>query len=393
MLEDFLRKNLNEILAMTEKKSVDLAGAGPSSALLVKGLPIFYDQLMIVLKRQQAVTPDSEMDKDGMAKAAHASNEEGLAEASGRPEDALLAKEAGLHGIELWRLGYTLSHVVHAYGAMCQSITELADQKKFPISVNEFRDLNRCLDVAIAGAVTAFQLQSNSRKKSLEAEHLGSLAHEMRNALSSAKIALQLIKRGTVGLEGNTGKVLENSLNRLDALIERSLTEVRLREDPKIEPEPVHLLQIVDQIILTAGVEAGRRKQTFHVQIPSDLVLVADQHLLYSALSNVIQNALKFTHTGGEIKIRGNPVGENIVIEVEDECGGLNDAKADLFKPFVQKNDDRGGMGLGLTITKQAVTLNKGTIEVRDLPGKGCIFALTLPRKADMAELAAKPTS
>jgi signal transduction histidine kinase len=390
MLEDFLRENSKEILAMTQSKSIDLAGAGPSSVLLVKGLPIFYDQLMIVLKRQQAVTPESDMDKDGMAKAAHASNEQGLAEASGRPEDATLAKEAGLHGIELWRLGYTLSHVVHAYGAMCQSITELAGQKKFPITVNEFRDLNRCLDVAIAGAVTSFQLQSNSRINSLEAEHLGSLAHEMRNALSSAKISLQLIKRGTVGLEGNTGKVLENSLNRLDALIERSLTEVRLREDPNIRAETVHLLQIVDQIILTAGIEAGRRKQTFHLQIPSELVLEADQHLLYSALSNVIQNALKYTHTGGVIKIRGRVAGENVVVEVEDECGGLKDVNADLFKPFVQKNEDRGGMGLGLTITRQAVTLNKGTIEVRDLPGKGCIFTITLPQKANPA---AKPAN
>jgi hypothetical protein len=102
---------------------------------------------------------DSEVDNDGMVKAAYAANEPAIAIASGRPYEAEVALSAGVYGIELQRMGYTLSHVVHGYGAICQAITELALEKEVPITTGEFRHLNQCLDTAIAGAVTSFQAQ------------------------------------------------------------------------------------------------------------------------------------------------------------------------------------------------------------------------------------------
>ena len=303
-----------------------------------------------------------------------------MAAASGRPNEVKLAKSAGVHGTELFRLGYTLSHVVHAYGAMCQSITELAIIKDASITPNEFRDLNQCLDVAIAGAVTAFESQRDTKVLSEEVEHLGVLAHELRNALGGALISFQMIKRGTVTPGGSTGMVLEKALKRMDALIDRSLTEVRLRTDPNIQMESSHLLQVVDQIVLTAETEAQSRHQTLEVRIDPSLVIEVDQQLFHSAISNFIQNALKFTHTGGKIQVRAHVVGENVVIEVEDECGGLS-TDADLFKPFAQQNENKKGLGLGLTIAQRAILLNQGTIEVENLPGKGCIFKVTLPKQ------------
>lgn len=126
MLHEFLLKNEQEILDMAEKKTLALAGVRPSSEQLKKGLPIFYKQLLNVLLINRGHAPNSEVNQVGMAKAAAESDEPAMAMAAGRPDDAAVAKSAGLHGIELLRLGYTLSHVVHAYGAMCQSITELA---------------------------------------------------------------------------------------------------------------------------------------------------------------------------------------------------------------------------------------------------------------------------
>ena len=103
--------------------------------------------------------------------------------------------------------------------------------------------------------------------------------------------------------------------------------------------------------------------------------------MVYSAVSNLIQNALKYTREGGKIQVRGTLVGEDIVIEVEDECGGLSDRASELFKPFEQQHKDRKGLGLGLTIAQRAINLNHGTIGVRNLPGKGCVFKITLPKK------------
>ena len=174
---------------------------------------------------------------------------------------------------------------------------------------------------------------------------------------------------------------MNRGLKRIDDLIERSLTEVRLRIDSRVYPVRVDLLQMVDQILVTAELEAQAKNQILEVQIEPNLTAIADQHLLYSAVSNLIQNALKFTHVGGKIQIRGKKAGETIAIEVEDECGGLSNDLVDLFKPFEQQNENRKGLGLGLTIARRAALLNKGTIEVSNIPGKGCIFKITLPEK------------
>ena len=394
MLHEFLLQNRKEILAMTEKKSNDLAGVRPSSTQLKQGLPIFYSQLMSVLQLERSFNEAVSVDRGGMAAAARNTDEPAMAKAAGQPEEAEVAKSAGIHGKELLRLGYTLSHVVHAYGAMCQSITELATNKNITITANEFHDLNRCLDIAIAGAVTEFQSHRNIQNFNREIEHLGFLAHELRNALTSVNVAIQLIKRGTVGFGGSTGHVLDRNLKRIEELIDRSMTEVRLRMDPKVHIESGYLLQFVDQIIETADIQARVRNQTLEIHIDSKLTFEADHQLLYSTLSNLIQNALKYTREGGKIWVRGTLVATNIVVEVEDECGGLsNDAATELFEPYVQRNENRTGLGLGLTIAQRAISLNHGTIQTRNLPGKGCIFVVTFPQKATIEVLESHPAA
>jgi hypothetical protein len=384
MLYEFLLKNEKEILAMTEQKARDLAEGGPNSDLLKKGLPIFYDQLVEILRVAETTCQGQVVDKPGMAKAARESDEPAMSEASGHENQVALAKSAGRHGLELLRLGYTLSHVVHAYGAMCQSITELATMRDFPITTTEFHDLNQCLDVAIAGAVTEYETKFCSNESDRELKHLGFLAHELRNSLNTVVVAFALIKDGKVAPKGSTGQMLERGLRRLDELIDRSLTEVRLKADPMIMVERSRLVSVVDQIFMAAKIEAAARNQNLSMKIDSALVVETDQQLFHSALSNLIQNALKYTRVGGRIEVRGRVVGDNILVEVEDECGGLSpNAETDLFKPFEQQNENREGLGLGLTIAQRAIALNQGTIKVQNLKGKGCVFTITLPKSAN----------
>jgi signal transduction histidine kinase len=381
MLHDFLLEYRDEILALTEKKTLALAGVRPSSDKLKAGLPIFFQQLVGVLFTNKTLKSDALANDAGMAEAAARNDEPAMAMAAGRPDDAAVAVSAGIHGAEMLRLGYTLSHVVHAYGAMCQSITELVTKKHATFSASEFRDLNLCLDIAIAGAVTEFQSIRNVQESSREVEHLGFLAHELRNALGSVKLSIDLIEKGTVGFAGSTGQVLKLGLKRIDDLINRSLTEVRLRIDPKIYTESISLLNIVNHLFVTAEVEAKEKNIVIEADVDPTLVAEADQQLVYSAISNLIQNAIKFTRDGGKINVRGKMVKDNIVIEVEDECGGLPASASELFKPFEQRHSNRKGLGLGLTIAQRAITLNHGSIGVQNLPGKGCIFNITLPKK------------
>lgn len=383
-LLEFLKANEKAVLARIEEKSSALAGARPASAVPKSGLPIFFAQLLHVLEQTPVESVPVEIDQSGMVKAANDGDEPGIAAAAGRPYDVEVARSAGAYGKELQHMGYTLSHVVHAYGATCQSITEIAIENNAPITTEEFRALNRCLDTAIAGAVTMFHAERSEDETNRETQHLGFLAHELRNALLVVNTSLRLIRSGTVGFGGSIGQVLDRALKRQQELIDRSLAEVRLRVDPKVHKEIAPFLQLVDQIAVTAEVDTRLKNQTLQIDVAAGLKIEADQYLLFSAVSNLIQNAIKYTCAGGLIRIRAHSRDGQTIIEVEDECGGLRSPN-DLFKPFEQQHENRDGLGLGLAIAQRAIALNGGTINVSNLPGHGCIFRINLPGIRDAA--------
>jgi signal transduction histidine kinase len=206
------------------------------------------------------------------------------------------------------------------------------------------------------------------------------LAHELRNALSAAYMSLVVIKKGTVGMRGPTADVLDRSLALMGTLIDRSLAEVRLRTDSVAWPERFRLADALDQIRAMMRSEVENRNLDFLVEIDRDLEVETDRQFLMSALSNLVQNALKYTCTGTRVSLRIRRTSDRLVIEVEDECGGWPPGKAEeLFRPFVRGKHQRPGMGLGLSIAMRAIGAINGEIHIRDLPGKGCIVIVDLP--------------
>ena len=76
----------------------------------------------------------------------------------------------------------------------------------------------------------------------------------------------------------------------------------------------------------------------------------------------------------------------HLTIDVADTCGGLPPGKVEeLFAPLVQRGENRSGFGLGLSIAMHAVQAHGGTIEVRDIPGTGCVFSVRLPQASGAA--------
>jgi signal transduction histidine kinase len=115
--------------------------------------------------------------------------------------------------------------------------------------------------------------------------------------------------------------------------------------------------------------------------IEPGVVIDADRQLLTTAVTNLLQNAIKFTREHGSVRLRPHATADRVLIDVEDECGGLPPGQVEaLFGPFEQRGVDRTGLGLGLAICRTGVQLNGGEIRVRDLPGTGCIFTVDLPR-------------
>jgi hypothetical protein len=118
------------------------------------------------------------------------------------------------------------------------------------------------------------------------------------------------------------------------------------------------------------------------MSVDRSVTIEGDRQILAAALSNLLQNAFKFTRTHGSIFLRIRATEDRVLFEVEDECGGLPPGKSEeLFRPFEQRGVDRSGVGLGLSICLKAAKANAGELHVRDVPGKGCVFTLDLPRK------------
>jgi signal transduction histidine kinase len=97
-------------------------------------------------------------------------------------------------------------------------------------------------------------------------------------------------------------------------------------------------------------------------------------------VTNLIQNAMKFTRAGGRVSVTASRNAARAHIAVEDECGGLPDLdEHELFDSFERHGTETTGLGLGLKISREAVKVDGGEIRVRNLPGKGCVFTIELP--------------
>jgi signal transduction histidine kinase len=356
MLESFLIFNRATIIARAQARVASRAGRYPSDEELTNGIPVFLDQLGDALRR---------------------------AEAGDTVDHEHLSRSAARHGQDLLRMGLTLGQVVHGYGDVCHALTELAIEQRAPIPPDEFRTLNHCLDDAIAEAVTEYARQREQMIADQGTERLGILAHELRNLLTTATLSFASIKSGRVAAGGSLGTMHERSLMRLSSLIDRSLADVRL--DARIEYlERISVAEFLEEVEVGASMQAQARGVHFALAPVVDraVTIVGDRQILAGAVSNLLQNAFKYTRKNGSVVLTSLATEDRVLMEVEDECGGLPPGKAeDLFRPFEQRGSDRSGVGLGLHICRKAAEASAGEILVRDLPGKGCVFTLKLPRK------------
>lgn len=153
------------------------------------------------------------------------------------PAPTEIGRAATVHGAELLRLGYTVDQVVHNYGDVCQAVTELAGEHDERISTGEFHTLNRCLDNAIADAVTSFgrarQVLLEDQAETLH-QRLSFYSVEHRRLVDIALQAYGVIKTGHVGVTGATGTLLFHTLEDLRSLADRTLPEIRRAYDVAI---------------------------------------------------------------------------------------------------------------------------------------------------------------
>jgi signal transduction histidine kinase len=116
-------------------------------------------------------------------------------------------------------------------------------------------------------------------------------------------------------------------------------------------------------------------------EVDASVAIVGNRDHLLAALVNLLQNAFKFTHPHTEVTLHAFAAGDRVSIEVKDHCGGLPSGFSEkMFRPFTQGSFDRSGLGLGLSIARRTVEAEGGSLTVRDMPGTGCVFTISLPR-------------
>jgi signal transduction histidine kinase len=361
MLQEFIVANREEIIARARLRVSSRTVAKWSDTRLEHGVPVLLTQIVEALAIARGPHP------------------------SGVVPSTQISDTAALHGHDLLKNGLTVAQVVNGYGDVCQVVTDLAGEAAIAISPQEFHVFNNCLDEAVAGAVTAYAQQRERDLAYEGTERLGVLAHEMRNLLNTMTLAFAIVREGKVGLGGSTGAMLARSMSGLCALVDRSVDEVRSAAG-KTNLQPISMVAFMEEMQISGAVHAeGYGLQLTVHPVDRDLMIDGDWHLLASAVSNLLQNAFKFSRPHGCVSLSTRVTASRVLIEVSDECGGLPPGKAqDLFRPFVQGSADRSGLGLGLSIARDAARANAGDIQVRDVPGTGCVFTIDLPRGADI---------
>ncbi len=307
---------------------------------------------------------------------------EGLRTMGGALIDEQYSPLARAHGSQRQALKRSIVEVVHEYRLFFEAVVERAREVRVHLDDHGLLELSKCLYTGAAEAVAQFARRQEEERRRADYEHFAFLAHELRNPLSSARLAYELAhQKGAT--DARAMGVMGRSLARLAELIDESINQARLATigaGSELHRERVSARELVAEAQAESALDAEAKGIRFEIHTDVDIIVEVDRRLLRSALTNLVRNAVKFTRSGGTVQLRTRTNDERAAIDVEDECGGLSPDRADrLFAAFIQTSDDRSGFGLGLAIAKQAVEAHAGGLHVNNVPDKGCIFTIDLP--------------
>jgi signal transduction histidine kinase len=354
-LLQLLRSRRRDIVSRWEQQArAKLASDGVARSELIDALPLFLDEV------------ERHLELSGWPR-------RGLSVPTG---PIPIASEQG--GRRL-RLGFSVAEVVREYGIISDVVLDLAEESGYVPTVSETRVLARAIARATASAVSEYARQRDEDQQRQSAEHLGFLAHELRNPLTSARVALATLQR--MGMPAHrASEVLSRGLLRLSEQIDHALTSVRLNGRVQLHEERIELATLLADAAAESANDADEKGIAVRIVDEGVGVLNGDVRLLRSMFTNLLRNAIKFTHEGGTVTVRALRLASIVRVEFEDECGGIPDDRLNtVFVPHVQVGGDRSGFGLGLAIAMQAANAHGGTIRVTNLAPRGCAFVVELP--------------
>ena len=252
--------------------------------------------------------------------------------------------------------------------------------------------------IAIENVRLFDEIQDKSRQLEMASQHksqfLASMSHELRTPLNAIIGVTEMLREDAEALQQDVepqDRVL-GAARHLLGLINQVLDLSKI-EAGKLElnPEPINLSPLIDEVIGTARPLAEQNKNRLVVECQENLgPITADPMRLRQILLNLLSNACKFTKQG-DVTLRARRVGNGqgwIEFAVSDTGIGMTaEQQAKLFEEFSQAEATTaqrfGGTGLGLAITRKLARMMGGDVTVASEPGKGSVFTVRLPAGAD----------
>lgn len=217
---------------------------------------------------------------------------------------------------------------------------------------------------------------------------ISDVSHELRSPLTRIQLAVDLVRQR--GADDPALNHMQADLERLEHLIARLLTLARVEAGAATAKwERIDLNDLLTEIATDARLEARQRNCTVVFSEAAPCLVMGDEHLLRSALENVVRNAVYYTSPGTEILIALTPAAATaarmIVLEVSDQGRGVPESELlNIFRPFYRveraRDQQSGGAGLGLAIASRVIQLHRGTIAAGNRPTGGLTVTIQLPQ-------------
>lgn len=221
----------------------------------------------------------------------------------------------------------------------------------------------------------------------LKSEFVSTVSHDLRGPLT--------LMRGYTTMISNVGAVNEQqrelqekvlrSVDQMTKLVDDLLDLGRIETGIGLNPEPVDLPEILHDVLTSLRPQALNKQIALEVELDPEMVAIqADPMLLRQAVANLVDNAIKYTESGGTVRLRAEQVDGRQIIQVEDTGVGI--APADqprLFEKFFRVGEAKGS-GLGLAIVKSIVEQHHGRVSVDSRLGRGSKFTIAMPMMAEV---------
>ena len=291
--------------------------------------------------------------------------------------------------------------VTHEYKVTLDRGRGAPEESYFAFNLHAVRDaastgaptriLHAAVDVT-EQVLTRKKLEEANRAKD---EFLAMLGHELRNPLAPITTALHLMRMRAGDVAARERAVIERQVKHLAQLVDDLLDVSRItRGKVELKRERLEIVEVVAKAIELSSPLLEQRRHHLTVDVaPRGLVVDGDATRLAQVLSNLMTNAAKYTESGGQITVEAERRGREVEIRVRDNGIGIApDVLPRVFEFFVQDRQalDRaqGGLGLGLAIVRNLVTMHGGTVSARSEGiGRGSEFTVRLPAAGRMAEV------